>query len=336
MIKTIEVYLITGFLGSGKTSCLNHIFKNIPHGVKAMILMNEFGTVGIDGVLVETDDLNILEINKGSIFCACAKTDFIKALAAIASQIRPDVLFIEATGVANPADIKRDLQLPFFKGAFNFQKQLCLIDLANFTQEFELFASAEYQIRAADICVLNKSDLSEPGQIATVKNLICKHNPQTAFMETSFGKIDLTQIFPAGLGQNQGNFPMTQDVTPAELAAVMRGLMTDLSLSLNPPDTLVSAVYQWQGGSRKDFEQMLAQWPADMVRMKALLKFNNDDTLRFDWIMGRHTFSPYNADAGLHKNYAGLWNHIVILAEPEPMRKFETEAANTPELAKAA
>ena len=110
MSKT-DVFLITGFLGSGKTTFLNRIIDAFPTDRKLMILMNEFGEIGIDGTLVENDDVEMLEISKGSIFCVCVKTDFIKGLMNIVSTIRPEVLLIEATGVANTSLLSCRCQL---------------------------------------------------------------------------------------------------------------------------------------------------------------------------------------------------------------------------------
>jgi len=120
MADSTDVFLITGFLGSGKTTFLNRVIDVFPKDKKMTILMNEFGEVGIDGTLVEGDEIDMLEISRGSIFCVCVKTDFIKGLYELNTKIRPDVLIIESTGVANPSDLKRDLQLPIFNGRFNF------------------------------------------------------------------------------------------------------------------------------------------------------------------------------------------------------------------------
>ena len=89
-----QVYLITGFLGSGKTTFLNRIIKRFPPDKKLTLLVNEFGEVGVDGTLVEGDDIDMMEISKGSIFCVCVKTDFIKGLYELNSTIRPDVMLI--------------------------------------------------------------------------------------------------------------------------------------------------------------------------------------------------------------------------------------------------
>lgn len=336
MCRAIEVYLITGFLGSGKTACLNHILKHAPAGLKVMVLMNEFGAMGIDGVLTETADLNIVEINKGSIFCACAKTDFIKALAEIAAKFKPNVLLIEATGVANPTDIRRDMQLPFFKGAFNFRKQICLVDVTNFLREFETFEAAGCQIKSADLCLLNKSDLSDADQINAVKNLILQHNPKACFEQTVLGRLNVKRLFPVEPGATSGEPPAQEPLTQQALNAVMRGMLCDLNGNLTPPDTLVSAVYVWAGGNKEDFEALAASLPREIIRIKALLKFNNGDKARFDWVLGGFTFSGLNQNNKLHANYDNLWNHIVLLAKPEVMRAFENATLKATKLTKMA
>ena len=76
MSATTAVYLITGFLGSGKTTLLNRVIQSFPKDRKLMILMNEFGDIGVDGQLIDDDDLAMLEISKGSIFCVCVKDRF--------------------------------------------------------------------------------------------------------------------------------------------------------------------------------------------------------------------------------------------------------------------
>lgn len=326
MLKTIDVYLITGFLGSGKTSCLNHIVKSVPSGFKAMILMNEFGSVGLDGLYLETSALNIVEVNKGSIFCACAKADFIRALAEIAVRHRPDVLFIEATGMANPKDIRKDLQLPFFKGAFKFAKQYCLVDVQNFVQACDQFNAPCYQLAAADVCILNKCDLSTALQVEEVRQLVVRHNPAAACVETSFGQIDLVELFPKLPPLANGAFPMTTPVTGSEIEAVLRGMLCDLDATLTPSDTLVSAVYKWCGRGIEAFKGIIAQWPDAVVRAKALLCFEDAPVLRFDWVLGQYTFCEMVSDVKLYKNYDSLYNHVVVLAQPEIIAAFTADA----------
>ena len=95
MSDVTQVYLITGFLGAGKTTFLNRIINSFPKHKKLTLLVNEFGEIGIDGTLVEGEDIDMMEISKGSIFCVCVKTDFIKGLYELNTSVKPDVLLVE-------------------------------------------------------------------------------------------------------------------------------------------------------------------------------------------------------------------------------------------------
>ena len=162
MSEITQVYLITGFLGSGKTTFLNRMIDAFPKDKKLSLLVNEFGEIGVDGTLVEGDEVDMMEISKGSIFCVCAKTDFIKGLYELSSKVQPDVLLIESTGVANPADLKKDIKLPLFNDRFHFMEQFCLIDAVNFIDAYGVYASLEKQIASSTVFIINKTDLASP------------------------------------------------------------------------------------------------------------------------------------------------------------------------------
>ena len=153
MDESTKVLLITGFLGSGKTTFLNRIIDIFPKDKKLTILMNEFGEIGIDGTLVEGDDIDMMEISRGSIFCVCVKTDFIKGLYELTTKTQPDLLIIESTGVANPSELKRDLKLPIFNDRFDFTDQFCIIDAAHFMEAFNTFASVEKQLASSTVFI---------------------------------------------------------------------------------------------------------------------------------------------------------------------------------------
>jgi G3E family GTPase len=195
-----HVYLITGFLGSGKTTLLNRIIKRFPKDKKLTLLVNEFGEVGVDGTLVEGDDIDMMEISKGSIFCVCVKTDFIKGLYELNSKIQPDVMLIESTGVANPSDLKKDLKLPIFDDRFHFMEQFCVIDAAHFLDAYGVYASLEKQIASSTVFIINKIDNASPETIEETKNVIRQFHPNPSFFETTFAEIPLADFFD--LSQN--------------------------------------------------------------------------------------------------------------------------------------
>ena len=194
MADSTQVYLITGFLGSGKTTFLNRIIDRFPKDQKLTLLVNEFGEVGVDGTLVEGEDIDMMEISKGSIFCVCVKTDFIKGLYALNTTVKPDVLLIESTGVANPSDLKKDLQLPIFENRFQFKEQFCVIDAAHFLDAYEVYASLEKQIASSSVFIINKIDTASAETVAQDARGDPALSPGSDFFRNqlfrhSFGKI---------------------------------------------------------------------------------------------------------------------------------------------------
>ena len=102
MSTPIDVWLLTGYLGAGKTTMLNNLLgAEMFKGKRVALVINEFGQLGIDGALVRPGEWTKFELNKGSLFCACIKVDTVK-VSGIAFDIKPDVVIIEATGLAKP------------------------------------------------------------------------------------------------------------------------------------------------------------------------------------------------------------------------------------------
>ena len=79
MEQALQLYLIGGFLGSGKTTFLKHMLENMENR-KIGVLVNEFGNISIDGTVVRKQGMEMVELNNGSIFCACLKDSFVKTL----------------------------------------------------------------------------------------------------------------------------------------------------------------------------------------------------------------------------------------------------------------
>ena len=314
-----DVFLITGFLGSGKTTLLNRIIQGFPRDRRLMILMNEFGEVGIDGVLVEGEDLDVLEISKGSIFCVCVKTDFIKGLYEIATRHRPDVLVIESTGVANPTDLKRDLQLPLFGGRFRFREQFCVVDVATFATAYEVFASVEKQIASSSVFVLNKVDLAEKAQIDAVKELIRRHHPDPVFFETTYADIPWERYF-AGESSGSPEAGAVPELGEDEIERLAEEIALDPDREVAAPDRLLSAVCIWLGRSAEEFDRAVELLPEGVVRAKGFVEV--DGTIRlFSYVMGRWALEK----ARLPSAKAHLVNRVVVIGPPEAVEALPSE-----------
>jgi Putative GTPases (G3E family) len=336
---TVDVYLISGFLGSGKTTFLNRLVKVVPQDLTFLILMNEFGDVGLDGTLVEGEDIDMVEISKGSIFCACVKTDFIKALHEIAKTVRPDIMLIETTGVANPSDLDRDLKLPIFGGVYRLQDKFCLVDAANFLDTYESFLAIEKQLASSDVFIINKVDLAEPGSVDEIREIIAGLNPEPVFYETTYAEVPFAGLFRQGglsgrvrdevaaAGVYSGSALAATaraaagtpaDMTDEQLDDYIDGLLNDDSAQVMPPDRLMSLVVEWPPGTEADFREWLGTLPAKLVRAKGLVRLEGAFRL-FDLVNGNWTLGAYNGPVP----EPGVGDRVVVISRPEDIASID-------------
>ena len=272
MSEITRVYLITGFLGSGKTTFLNRIIDAFPKDKKLTILVNEFGEIGVDGTLVEGDEIDMMEISKGSIFCVCVKTDFIKGLYELKSKVQPDFLLIESTGVANPSDLKKDLKLPIFDNRFHFMDQFCVIDAVHFIDAYNVYASLEKQIASSTVFIINKIDLASPETIAETKKVIRQFHPDPSFFETTYADIPLGSFFdftaPASSDSEtpESEKGISSRLSEEELEQFIDDLLDSPDLEITPPDALMSVAYHWEGDKLEQIRAMAKALPSSIVR----------------------------------------------------------------------
>jgi len=318
------VYLITGFLGSGKTTFLNRILEAFPKDKKLTLLVNEFGEIGVDGTLVEGDEIDIMEISKGSIFCVCVKTDFIKGLYELNSVVQPDVLLIESTGVANPSDLKKDLKLSIFNDRFHFMEQFCVIDAAHFMDAYRVYASLEKQVASSTVFIINKIDLASPAAIEETKKIIGQFHPNPLFFDTTYADIplesflDLTESAPP---DSEAQNPISNRLSDAELEQFIDDLLDSPDLEITPPDTLMSVVYHWEGDKLEQIRAMAEALPSSIVRAKGFVEETGRMYL-FNYVMGTWTVT----ETFVPKNRIQHQNMVVFIGPPESMQGLEKAA----------
>jgi len=173
------VILLTGFLGAGKTSLLNHLLgQRAVAGSRPALVINEFGVLGVDGHRVRAAELPKYEINSGSIFCACTQAQVRVALGRIAALTDVDCVLGEATGVAETADLEAYFDSPRLCGRFAVRANVCLVDALNFTKLVAYVAAAQHQVQHADGLVINKSDLVGAAELERLGALLAEMNPR--------------------------------------------------------------------------------------------------------------------------------------------------------------
>ncbi len=191
---SIPLHLVTGFLGSGKTSFLKHYLNAFGQLRKIAIVQNEFSPVNIDGrELSTTSHYRLLEINNGSAFCVCLLGSFIQSLATFIEEVQPDELLMEASGLSDPIGVGQIFQSPQLKGKVFLHHLWCVIDAQNFDRLAALRFRMEHQLQIADTIVVNKTDLAGEkihGVVETIKKL----NPFAQILCGSFAQIDLNTV----------------------------------------------------------------------------------------------------------------------------------------------
>ncbi len=153
--NSIPVIVVAGFLGAGKTTLLNHVLKNAL-GARIAVIVNDFGSVNIDALLITARTDQKLELTNGCVCCSATGDELDEALgSALLSD--PDVIIIEASGLAEPEDIARLILLHPDK-RIGYGGLVYIVDALNFEVTLKKHERLMQHIRQADLLVLTKSE----------------------------------------------------------------------------------------------------------------------------------------------------------------------------------
>jgi G3E family GTPase len=195
----IPATVITGFLGSGKTTFLNHVLHHQTEK-RLAVIVNEFGAVSIDGELVVQDgNEEIVEFNNGCL-CCTVRGDLIETLGRLQGRAGSlDGILIETTGLADPAPVAST----FFvsdevKSAIRLDSFVGLVDGVNIEANLAQSVEAQEQVAFSDIILINKVDLLSAEQLESVDRRIRRLNPLAAIHHTTNGVIDMASVLNVG------------------------------------------------------------------------------------------------------------------------------------------
>lgn len=188
--EKINLYLLTGFLGSGKTTVLLKILDKLQKE-KVGVIQNEFGKLGIDGTILKRDNIEMIEINKGSIFCSCLQLSFAQAMAEM-SKMDLKYLFVESSGLADPSNVEEILGgVEVLVGdVYDFKGVICLIDGANFLEQLGDLETVNRQLKHCHMAIINKVDLIDENHLKNVIEDVRSINLKCDIQICSQGEIE--------------------------------------------------------------------------------------------------------------------------------------------------
>ena len=218
-MNTTPILLLTGYLGSGKTTLVNHILTN-ERGIKFAVIVNDIGEVNIDATLIErggvvdSKDDSLVALSNGCI-CCTLKMDLVKQIEDIMAMRRFDYIVIEASGICEPAPIAQTIcsipQLGAQATAFGTPVLDCIVTVVDALRLRDEFGCGEslskenldeedienliiQQIEFCNLIILNKASEVTPDELAHIKAVIHALQPNAEIIECDYADVDLSRL----------------------------------------------------------------------------------------------------------------------------------------------
>ena len=224
----LPVTVLSGFLGVGKTTLLNHILHN-KQGLKVAVIVNDMSEVNVDANLVKSENTlsrteeKLVEMSNGCI-CCTLREDLMIEVENLARENRFDYLLIESTGISEPIPVAQTFSFIDEENGIDLSRfsyidtMVTVVDSLNFFKDFgssDMLIDRELtdiegdyrtivnlltdQIEFANVIILNKTDLVTAKQLGIIKTAIQKLNPSAKIIESSFSKVEPKEILNTGL-----------------------------------------------------------------------------------------------------------------------------------------
>jgi G3E family GTPase len=197
----LPVAVITGFLGSGKTTLVKHILAN-QQSLRTGVIVNELSELGIDGELIVSADGDMVELENGCICCSI-NNDFLDAIFRVLNRGRRlDYLVVETSGVSDPLPVVLTFLRSELRDRVRVDSIITVADVADFCLDRFESKAARNQLCHGDVVLLNKCDLVGADALRTAEDAIRRIKPQARVLRTTQCRVALPLILSVGLFQS--------------------------------------------------------------------------------------------------------------------------------------
>jgi len=261
----ISSFVITGFLGVGKTTMLTNSVKHYFGDKKIAIIVNEFGDVGVDSQILTNVHSEVLEISEGCICCKLAQ-EFESGVLEIIQKYDPEIIFVETSGASEPFPIFLSLQ----NLGICVDGIICVTDTKNFVSYSEN-ATAKYQIGGSNIILLNKTDLVSEQEVDEVENQIKAIKEEFNIKNTMTGEPIFKNYVIHRVEQGLVNKEVFEGLYKVEEVVALAKEFTHVDHTTK--DSLTQkVVYLKEGSCFDDVDEVLKALPTNIYRLKGVVK----------------------------------------------------------------
>lgn len=260
----IPVSVLTGFLGSGKTTVLARLLRR-PEFSRTAVIINEFGEVGLDHDLVEASDESLVQLQTGCLCCA-VRGDLVRTLDDLLRRREDgsvpafERVLIETSGLADPAPILQSLMLDAaLAGRLTLQGVVTTVDAVNGAETLRRQPESVKQVAVADRLLLTKTDLVD-GDAREVRDHMAAINPAAPVIAAMFGKVDPALLFDAS-AYDPGRFHDLEHAHGTEPHAA--GITSFAVVRAEPIAAIALTLF---------LEALADHCGADLLRMKGIIR----------------------------------------------------------------
>jgi G3E family GTPase len=319
MRYTLPVTVLSGFLGAGKTTMLNHILHN-KQGLKVAVIVNDMSEVNIDAQTIENENVlhhteeKLIEMSNGCI-CCTLRGDLLEEVKKLADEKRFDYLVIESSGISEPLPVAQtfsyiDEETGIDLSAVSrLDTLVTVIDALHFPKDFGSIETIQTrnltndelddrtivnllteQVEYANVLVVNKADLITPDELNELKALLKSLNPDAKIITAIEGIVDLKEVLNTGL------FDFDKAALSAGWIKELQGIHTPETEAYGFSSFVFRARMPFH--PKRLFDYATAAWPENIVRSKGLF-----------WIASRpeEAYSWSQAGGSLRTEKAGTW-----------------------------